>query len=994
MSGSKTTPRVGDFELLAKLGEGGMGAVYQARQTSLDRIVALKILSPRHARNEEFVQRFQQEARATARLNHPNIVAATAVGYADGYYYFAMEYVEGESLKARLLRQGALAESEVVRIGAAIAGALAHAHEAGILHRDVKPDNILIDRYGNPKLTDLGLAKLQEREDGSLTKSGATVGTPHYIAPEQASGEKDLDGRVDIYSLGCSLYHAATGNTPFDAPNAAILMVKHLNEKMQHPQAHRPELSDAFCNVLDHMVARHREDRYEGMVEAAADLEALQRGDEPAVEAQPPGRSNFSSGARVAKLTGSRKALTPERGHTSRLLPVANATRQNERRQPPRRGGNSSGALMLAGGFALAVVVAVVLLMRGGSGDATRTGSGETDGRPPAESKAVPKQPGEVPQERPVSNNGELLFNGQDLAGWRAVAPEWRAEKGELVGAAMGRGLAVLNLNRPLTPDFELSFTITRFGSFHLDWTYGAEPTDSLLRDPVRGYRFNRYHGPEKPLQELAAGPPRAGSRPEQVRLVVKGSRLELYVDGKLEIQSFGGVVLQGRMRQLNLFVHPTHTVALKDLRLKEHEAPAVAVAAPAATAEPLDDYCRAIAALQPVEQVAKVVEKLKELNPGYGGQSQHQSFGGKVTELRIESAALGDIAPLRALRGLTKLQLVCEHPNRSRISDLTPLKGLPLTYLQCDHAGVRDLKPIKDLKLAALYLDGNPVEDLTPLAGMPLSTLQLSYSGIKDLGPLKGMRLSRLRIDGTAVADLTPLQGMPLIGLMLENTKVTDFAPLKQSPLRELRVTLKPSLAKQLAEFTSLQTINDQSAQAVLAELIMSSPDGMVPLFNGRDLSGWETIRAKWGMADGKIAGNGEAANGAQLRCSRGLPVACEIRFTATAPGVLMASLDSPGVSYMIQRDPEGVLAVFLLAGGKIRPLGRGRIPVDAGANEYRLVLREQRIQFYAFGKLALEVRDKEAAWEGPWFLSIYAAQGAPNLYEKISFRDLKPVP
>jgi serine/threonine-protein kinase len=322
MTGAERSPQIGDFDLLAKLGEGGMGAVYQARQRSMDRLVALKVLTPKLAANAEFVQRFLQEARATARLNHPNIVAGISVGQADGYHYFAMEYIEGQNLDQRIREQGVLAEDECVRLGAAIASGLAHAHANGIVHRDVKPANVLLDKDGTPKLADLGLAKAAcgVQEDSSLTQSGSAVGTPYYMAPEQARAEPDIDGRADIYALGCTLYHAATGRTPFEADSPALIMVKHISEKMPHPRGYRPELSDTFCGILERMLIRRREDRYAKMSQVAEDLEALARGETPRLFALPPVKSNFIQGP---KLSTSARALRPitgnERARTSKF---------------------------------------------------------------------------------------------------------------------------------------------------------------------------------------------------------------------------------------------------------------------------------------------------------------------------------------------------------------------------------------------------------------------------------------------------------------------------------------------------------------------------------------------------------------------------------------------------------------------------------------------------------------------------------------------------
>lgn len=273
-----STVRVGDYELLEELGSGGMGAVYRARQCSLDRPVALKILPQHMAHDREFVQRFMQEARAVAKLNHPNIVAGFDVGFADGRFFFAMEFAAGGSLGARIHAEGGLPEREAAAVGAAIARALAHAHAHEIVHRDVKPDNIILTLDGVPKLTDFGLARAERHDHVELTQSGRTVGTAHYMAPEQITGQKDVDGRADQYALGCTLYKAVTGKPPFDGGSSPEILYKHLRERMPSPRAVRHDLSEGFCAILHRMTARRKEDRYSCMAKVAEEFEALLSG--------------------------------------------------------------------------------------------------------------------------------------------------------------------------------------------------------------------------------------------------------------------------------------------------------------------------------------------------------------------------------------------------------------------------------------------------------------------------------------------------------------------------------------------------------------------------------------------------------------------------------------------------------------------------------------------------------------------------------------------
>ena len=217
------------FEIMRLLGRGGMGAVYLAREYSLDRLVAIKVLLP-DATAAESGERFRREARTAAKLTHPNIVPLLTFGEADGMMYFVMGFVQGESLKSRIERKGKIDPDEARRILGDIAGALHYAHEQGVVHRDVKPDNILIDdENGKPLLTDFGIAQSVASGD-TLTQVGTTLGTPHYMSPEQASGERDIDGRSDLYSLGVIGYEMLSGRLPFEGDNLREVLVQHVTK--------------------------------------------------------------------------------------------------------------------------------------------------------------------------------------------------------------------------------------------------------------------------------------------------------------------------------------------------------------------------------------------------------------------------------------------------------------------------------------------------------------------------------------------------------------------------------------------------------------------------------------------------------------------------------------------------------------------------------------------------------------------------------------------
>ncbi len=231
---AELAPKFPQLELLELLGKGGMGAVYKARQKSLDRVVALKIINPHAAENPSFAERFSREARSLARLNHPNIVTVHDFGEVDGLYYLVMEYVDGANVR-QLIRARTLKPAEALQIVPPLCDALQYAHDEGIVHRDIKPENILVDAKGRVKIADFGLAKLVGRNPAEVTLTGThqAMGTPHYMAPEQFEHPLEVDHRADIYSLGVTLYEMLTGELPmgrFAPPSQKVQVDVRLDE--------------------------------------------------------------------------------------------------------------------------------------------------------------------------------------------------------------------------------------------------------------------------------------------------------------------------------------------------------------------------------------------------------------------------------------------------------------------------------------------------------------------------------------------------------------------------------------------------------------------------------------------------------------------------------------------------------------------------------------------------------------------------------------------
>lgn len=271
----KNSQQLDKYLLLERIGEGGMGVVYKAMDTRVERVVALKVLAKEMAKNTRYVQRFLREAQSAASLDHPNIVKALDVGQANGLYYFVMEYVEGSDLRDWLRERKQFSEDNVASLALHICNALQHAATRNIIHRDIKPENIMLTPTGEVKLTDLGLAKVANESGATVTQAGIMVGSPHYASPEQIRGETTIDGRSDIYSLGITLYHLIVGKPPFDGSTAPEVASKHLYDPIPNPKQFRPDISDAFCFVLMKMTQKDPENRYQNPDELIIDLAAV-----------------------------------------------------------------------------------------------------------------------------------------------------------------------------------------------------------------------------------------------------------------------------------------------------------------------------------------------------------------------------------------------------------------------------------------------------------------------------------------------------------------------------------------------------------------------------------------------------------------------------------------------------------------------------------------------------------------------------------------------
>ncbi len=673
------------YEVLEVVGKGGTGVVLRARDAKLERAVALKVLAAPLAASGTARQRFAREARAAACVRDEHVVAIHAVRDDAPLPYLVMEYIDGQNLEALIRKGGPLGVREALRIGIQVASGLAAAHKQGLVHRDVKPANILLENgVQRVKLTDFGLARAAD--DASLTQTGLIAGTPLYMAPEQAAGEP-IDARSDLFSLGSVLYELCAGRPAFRAPTTVAVIRRVCDESPRPVREVNPDVPEPLCRVIDRLHAKKPADRPASATEVADLLAGL--------------LADLNSG-RSREPSGTLPARGPAR--------LAGPTRRRW----------------------LWAAAALALLLAGlGVGEAT----GVTDVR------------------------GTVI---------RLFSPE---------------GTLVVEVDDP-------GVSVTVDGS------------DVVITG--------------------------AGAR--EIRLKPGQYQVEASKDGQVVRRELVTVAKDGR----------------QVVRVSKESAPLTAAEA----------WEKSVAALPAEKQVEAVERRLRELNPGFQTKVKSTIRDGKVWGLEFLTNQVTDISPLRALRGLESLDCRGTDVGKGRLSDLTPLRGLPLhrlhcghtqvseleplrgmplKYLHCELTRVHNLSPVEGMKLTFLTIQATAVSDLKPLRGMPLKLLDLAWAwGVSDLKPLAGLPLDYLNLselpvsdlspitslktlktlclDGMPATDLTPLRGLRLKTLSIKGTPVADLTPIKEMPLQSLRLDYQADRKEVLRSLKSLEDINGKS--------------------------------------------------------------------------------------------------------------------------------------------------------------------------------------
>ncbi|MBI5395401.1 MAG: protein kinase [Verrucomicrobia bacterium] len=787
---------IAGYEIVEKVGQGGVGSVYRARQPMLDRTVALKVLAPHLAGDAEYVARFRREAAAAAQLSHAGIVTVYAAGEKDGAHFIAMEFVEGETLHDRLNRRGRLEPDEAIAICVHLTGALRYAWDkARLVHRDIKPDNIFLSRKGEVKLGDLGLARCVGGDSTHVTQHGTAWGTPHYMSPEQARGERDLDCRSDIYSLGCTLYRMLSGQTPYDGADVMAIMTKHVHEPPPAILKALPTCPMPVVFLLTKMLAKNAAARHQTYDELLADLHRVHQ--------------------QLTQPQAAPAAVAPK-------TPEVAATKQT--------------SVMIYAGAGIAALVVIAGLMFWAPWK-THEAAGRRENTPPAvvqkpEPMSEPPSPAPAPATPPVAVAQQTPAPAPAATSVPIAMPAPAPAPANVAAAATPAPPAAAAPAGPAPVDATFITTVAALAPEaqaqaivaklkELNPAFDGQATPTIESNKLVALSFSTAQaGDLSPLKALPAlqslicpgtfekqslsnlaalaGLPLTNLNCGYSRVSdlapLRGMPLAA-LDCRSSAMTNFAALGEFPLRHLSLDFNPERDRnALWALTSLETINGRIAAEFWHEVGPPQDAFAQAIATLPATQQVAQVVARLRELNPQFDGRVTHRIVEDKVAELSLSTVAVTDITPVAALRTLQRLSLVPAGGTNAigRLDNLAPLRALWLTGLWCQN---------------------NPVTDLRPLRGQPLTVLSCGNTLINALAPLHGMPLIVLSCNNTDVSDLAPLAGAPLQTLWCQKTKVTDLSPLTNMPLRELRCDfLAARDGDLLRAIPTLQRINGET--------------------------------------------------------------------------------------------------------------------------------------------------------------------------------------
>jgi len=798
------------FKVEALLGKGGMGEVYLAKQISMDRNIALKILPPQFAMNEEDVQRFLKEVRMAARLEHPNVVRAYEAGEDHDVYFLAMAFVDGETVTEKLDREGAMSEREALQIIRKAASALQYAwNEHRIIHRDIKPSNIMINRRGEPLLADLGLSK--SVDEVGMTMSGAVMGTPNYMSPEQAEGHVNIDFRCDIYSLGATLYHMLTGLMPFYGSSVMDVLRKQLTEDLSDPRETNPDVSKATVDLMERMLAKSPDNRHADWGEVIGEIDGILSGHPSLHAPMASGQSvmirarDTSSGD--ATLVGETDPSEPAVAEDETILTAtppskadqvhAAGARRPRKSAPPAK---KSKAPLIAGvavGGVLILGLAVwgVTSMGGKRrpvAPQTAAAQGEQHdkiqgGKTTAAIASAARKEIAVRPEAPAVASPKVPTTAEELhAAIKAANPDYNGKGqfkisgGQIVEAILsetgitdvsplrGLPLSLLKLTRTEVADIsplkgmplkllQMEFCpnisdLSPLEGMPLEmlWCGGGTKVSDL--SPLKGLPLKSLVAQHCPVQDLE---PLRGMNLQGAHLF--GTQVE-------DLSPLSGMSFK------SLTIHSTPIRDISPLKGMPLETLSLD---PGKITEGID-VLRDMKTLKHID----VTFPFKLSAAGFWRKYDAGAFG--------KPAAASKKVPTTAQE--LHAAIKAANPGYNGKGQFK-ISGGRIVDAKLMSTGITDLSPLKGMSLESLNIGGNDgVTSLSPLAGMTsLTDLGMYHCGVASLEPLRGLKITRLDICGRCpVTNISPLKGMPINTLWLA-PGVSDLTPLIGMPLRDL---------------------------------------------------------------------------------------------------------------------------------------------------------------------------------------------------------------
>ncbi|HEY3320647.1 MAG TPA: SUMF1/EgtB/PvdO family nonheme iron enzyme [Planctomycetota bacterium] len=809
------------FKLVKKLGEGGMGAVYQAEDLNVGRLVAVKVLPKKHAGDADFVTRFRREAKAAGALNHVNIVAAYSYGEDQGYHYLAMELCEGEPLDKKLKREGPLSWDQATQIVMQVARGLKHAHEHGFIHRDIKPANIMlckplnastIGEVGVAKILDMGLSKnIGGGEQSFATQTGVALGTPHYISPEQARGDKGVDGRSDIYSLGAMFYHLVTGQTPFQGTTAAAILLKHLNEQLSNPQDIREDIPDPVVQVIQKMMAKDAIDRYRDCNELLADLELVIDGKMPSSNAIDVGKSS------VAMPRAPRRAATAPRKTAGPLAPAgtrphAPATRHTGEQRASTSARPNKTPLYIAGGvLALGLLILIYALTSGGksgqgdaeTGTTARRGDGETGGRGETAKAAPAEIARSKPETRPVAVQPEAALPKDlslDLGGGVKMemvlvpAGEFMMGSDDADAKPQEKPVHKVQISKPFYMG-KYPVTIAQFRAFVDAMKFQTEAEKA----GNRGYTWDNGWKEVSGVNWMKPNFPQEDNHPvclvtwsdaqEFCKWAAKktGRNACLPTEAQWEYAGRAGTTTKFNTGDKDSDLEQAGWCT-NNSGMRTH---------PVGQKKPnswgLYDMLGNV--LQWVQdnfndKYYADSPPVDPKGPASGGDrvlrggswSNRASDCGSARRYWISPGRRNPDIGFRLALDVSAAGADVDAQRETGVTDawVKMVQALP--------AGEQFKKVVEKLKELNPRYDGKATQAYTN--GI-ITDLGLTGAAISDISPLKSLKLIGLKLGSTAVSDLTPLLGMPIGHLEIDHTQVRDLTPLRGAPGSKMTWTL-----------------------------------------------------------------------------------------------------------------------------------------------------------------------------------------------------------